>query len=88
MNPASTEERIRQYIVDCLLNGDPRGLDNDTDLQESGILDSFATIELRAFLEESFRIRVPADKVNLATFRSIRTIADLTRELVENSAGT
>ena len=70
----TVRERIRAYIIEKLLSGDARGFTNDTDLQRSGILDSFGTTELTAFLEETFAIRLGADQVNAQSFRSVETL--------------
>jgi acyl carrier protein len=73
-------EEIREYIVSTWLSGDGRGFDDEVDLQESGILDSFSTLALVAFLDDRFRVELlPAD-VNAETFRSVSTVAKLVRE--------
>jgi acyl carrier protein len=69
---------IREYIVSTWLSGDARGFDDDTDLQESGILDSFATLALVAFLDESFQARLDPADISSETFRTVRSIAQLT----------
>jgi len=72
-------EKIRDYIVATWLSGDSRGFDDESDLQESGILDSFSTLALIAFLDEAFRIQLEPVEVNAGTFRSVSTIAKLVR---------
>jgi acyl carrier protein len=52
----STE--IRNYIVENFLFGDAGSLRDDTSFMESGILDSTGVLELVAFLESSFGIKV------------------------------
>jgi hypothetical protein len=41
---ASVRSSIRQHIVSTWLSGGARGRDDDTDLQQSGILASFSTL--------------------------------------------
>lgn len=72
----STE--IRDYIVATWLSGDARGFDDDTDLQESGILDSFSTLALLAFLDDRFQARLDPADVSGESFRTVRSIARLT----------
>ncbi|PYS95471.1 MAG: hypothetical protein DMF50_08625 [Acidobacteria bacterium] len=48
----------------------------DTDLFDTGILDSMGFVELLATLEEEFCIRVPLDDVDMGTFRSLARIAE------------
>lgn len=68
---------IRDYIVSTWLSGDARGFDVDTDLQESGILDSFATLALIAYLDETFKTRLEPSEVSTESFRTVRTVAKL-----------
>lgn len=54
------------------------GLDvpsRQTDLFETGALDSMAFVELLALLEEEFGIEVSLDDIEIDTFRSIERIA-------------
>jgi acyl carrier protein len=76
---AHTQERatIRKYIVESWLNGDERGLKDDTDLQEAGLLDSLTTLALVAFLEESFKVQLDPADINAETFRTVNAIAAL-----------
>ena len=47
----------------------------DTDLVETGLLDSLALVELLAQLEETFGISVSTDDLEFENFRSITSIA-------------
>jgi acyl carrier protein len=47
----------------------------DTDLVETGLLDSLALIELLAQLEETFGVSVSTDDLELENFRSIASVA-------------
>jgi len=47
----------------------------ETDLFESGILDSLTFVDLVLFLEQEFGIRIGADELELENFRSIEKIA-------------
>ena len=49
----------------------------DTDLLESGILDSMALVELLAALEQEFGIRVNVVDLDFEHFRSMASIAAL-----------
>ncbi len=62
---------IRQYIVENWLSGDGRGFADDTDLQQTGILDSFTTLALVGFLEAEYRIQLDPADINAETFRSV-----------------
>lgn len=77
---AAVAQTIREYIVTTWLNGDARGFDDDTDLQETAILDSFATLALVAYLEETFHVAVDPSDVSTETFRTVRTIAQVVQQ--------
>ena len=53
-----TATKIRDYILSEHLTGeDPSQLGDDDDLIASGILDSFAIVQLISYMEEAFRIQ-------------------------------
>ena len=47
----------------------------ETDLIETGLLDSLALVELLAQLEESFDVSISTDDLEIENFRSITNIA-------------
>jgi acyl carrier protein len=47
----------------------------ETDLIETGLLDSLALVELLAQLEESFDVSISTDDMEIENFRSIASIA-------------
>jgi D-alanine--poly(phosphoribitol) ligase subunit 2 len=68
----TTERVIHQMLREKL------GLDvpaPETDLLQSGIVDSLALIELIVHLEETFSILIPMDKLDIEGFCSISKIA-------------
>jgi len=67
------EQRIGGLFLTRLHLEVPSG---DTDLFDTGILDSMGFVELLATLEEEFGIRVPLDDVDMDTFRSLTRIAE------------
>lgn len=48
----------------------------DTDLMESGLLDSLTLVELMTGLEEEFGITISFDEIELDNFRSITRISE------------
>lgn len=76
MDPRVITE-VREHIVATWLNGDSRGFDDNTDLQETGILDSFSTLALVAFIDEKFGVSLDPAEINAETFKSVQTIAAL-----------
>ena len=80
---ARVKTTVREHIVNTWLNGDSRGFDDDTDLQESGILDSFSTLALVAFLDESFGVQLDPAEINAETFKNVQSIAALVAEKLD-----
>ena len=48
----------------------------DTDLFETGVLDSMAFVELLVDLEREFGLKVAVEELEIENFRSIRRIAE------------
>jgi acyl carrier protein len=73
---------VHKQIVSVWLNGDQRGFDDHTDLQHTGILDSFSTMSLVAFIEDQFHLTFDPVDINADTFKSITTIAQVVAKKV------
>ena len=56
----------------------------DTDLLESGILDSFQFVELLLQLEQNFNLRIKIDDIDL---EDLRTLARIARLVAANGGG-
>jgi len=68
-------DRIRSYIVDRLMLGATDAeLNDDTSLIEMGIIDSTGIVELIAFLEKEFLIRIEDEEIVPENFDSLRQI--------------
>jgi acyl carrier protein len=52
----------------------------DSDLMESGLLDSLTLVELMASLEERFGIHISFDDIEIDNFRSARSIAEFVNQ--------
>lgn len=71
---------LRGYILENLLPGeDPANLTDDTELKESGILDSMSTLKLVTFLEGQYQIEFEAADLEPANLSSISTLERLVR---------
>lgn len=74
----SMREVVRAFILENFLPGeDPRNLTDDTELKESGILDSLSTLKLVTFLEEQFKVEFEADDLEAGNLASIENIERL-----------
>jgi acyl carrier protein len=56
----------------------------ETDLIDTGALDSMLFVELLAQLEAEFGLAIDLDDIELSVFGSIRTIAEFVRERTAN----
>lgn len=73
-----TREVVRGFILENFLPGeDPKNLTDETELKESGILDSMSTLKLVTFLEERFGIELEARDVDPGNLASVANIASL-----------
>ena len=73
-------EAVRTYIIDQFLPGeDPRNLTDQTELKESGILDSLSTLKLVSFLEEQYGVEFEANDLEAGNLATIEAIERLVR---------
>jgi acyl carrier protein len=80
-------EQIRQYIVDERLGGHGEDFDEETPLLETGILDSFAMVDLVAHIGRAFGIQVPDDEVLPEHFSTLKGLIDLLVRIESEAAG-
>ncbi|MDH4064594.1 MAG: acyl carrier protein [Acidobacteriota bacterium] len=74
----STRELVKAFILEHFLPGeDARNLSDDTELKESGILDSLSTLKLVTFLEERFKVELEASDLDSGNLSSVASIASL-----------
>jgi D-alanine--poly(phosphoribitol) ligase subunit 2 len=61
----------------------------DTDLIETGRLDSLALVELLFELEQQFKVDIALEDLDIETFRSVRRIAEfIDSQQVDGTAST
>ena len=71
---------VKAFILERFLpEEDPGALEERTPLITNGILDSLATLQLVAFLEERFEIEVAAHETGIDYLNTITDIAALVR---------
>ena len=69
-------KQIRAYLVENFLLGQADGLDDASSLLDSGIIDSTGVLEVVAFLEETFGVKVDEEDLVAA---NLDTVLDLAR---------
>lgn len=68
------KELLRDFIVDNFLFGNGDKLGTDTPLFEKGIIDSTGVLELIAFIEENFNVKVKDEELVQSNFSDISAI--------------
>jgi acyl carrier protein len=80
------KDKVRDHIVETWLNGDARGFDDESDLNVTGVLDSFSTLALASFLDDTFGVAIDPIDINTETFRSVDSIAELVLSKLDAAA--
>ena len=80
MDDEATVQTIRAFIVDELVDDDV-AVAPDTRLFEEGLIDSMNLVQLLAFLEQAYSVKIPVSMVNLENLGSIESIAGLVEQV-------
>ncbi len=76
-------ETVRAFVLENFLPGeDPRNLTDDTELKESGILDSMSTLKLVTFLETEYKVEFEASDLDPGNLANLKTIEALVQSKV------
>lgn len=73
------EEKIREFIIKNLYYADGSALSDDTSFLAEGVIDSMGAMELVAFVESEFKIKVEMSEVVVKNFDSIRKLGNFVR---------
>jgi acyl carrier protein len=74
---------VRSFVLENFLPGeDPKNLTDDTELKESGILDSMSTLKLVSFLEQQFGVEFEAEDLEARNLASLVDIERLVKSKV------
>ncbi|MBK9097287.1 MAG: acyl carrier protein [bacterium] len=68
------KDLLKDFIVENFLFGDGEKLKTETPLFEKGIIDSTGVLELIAFIEENFKIKVSDEELIQSNFSDIIAI--------------
>lgn len=71
----TTEQRVRQFVIENFYVTDPSSIDDDTLLVTNGIVDSTGMLEVIAFLEEQFGIKIADQEMTPENLESVSRIA-------------
>ena len=71
---SDTREKVRKFVIENFLFGQAGDLQDTTSFLDNGILDSTGVLELVAFLEETFSIKIDAEETLPDNLDSIELI--------------
>jgi acyl carrier protein len=71
-DPTTVQRRIATWFLECLHLEIPSP---ETDLFETGVLDSLGFVELMLHLEKEFGVKITLEQVEIDNFRSVDRIA-------------
>jgi acyl carrier protein len=86
MKEEDIRQLLREYIVSTWLSGDSRDFNDETDMAQAGILDSFSTLAMASFIDERFRIRLEPSEINADSFRNVSSLTSIVKERMETAA--
>src|SRR5215475_1754078 len=75
----SIEDKIREFIVKNLYYAEGAALSDDASFLAEGVIDSMGAMELVAFVESEYKIKVEMSEVVVNNFDSIRKMANFVR---------
>ena len=77
------KEDIRKFILENFIVDGDGGLGNEDSLLEKGIIDSTGVLELVAFIEETYYIKVQDEELVPDNLDSINNISDFVRNKIK-----
>jgi acyl carrier protein len=73
------EDKIREFIVKNLYYTESASLNDDASFLAEGVIDSMGSMELVAFVESEFKIKVEMSEVVVKNFDSVSKLANFVR---------
>jgi acyl carrier protein len=83
MNTAEIEQKVMKFLIS--ITGES-ALNADTELEESGIIDSLGMMDLLVFFETDFGVRLEIADLTPAMFQSPATISRLIESRLANGS--
>jgi acyl carrier protein len=66
------EEKLIAFIREEFLTDPTQEITAETSLLSSGLVDSFSLVSLQVFIEKEFGKRIPAPKITVKSFDTVR----------------
>ena len=77
MKRIDIERSVNHFITETFLLGDTDGMNTNTSLMETGIIDSTGVMELVLFVEKFFKIELANEDLIPENFDTVKGIGDL-----------
>jgi Phosphopantetheine attachment site. len=77
------KDLILNYIVQEFAEDSDEEITYDTPLISSGFVDSFSMVSLLIFIENKFKIKIPASKATPEAFDSVNNIVELVNQYLK-----
>lgn len=77
MNAEEMKDVVLNYVIKQYLEDEDKEISYDTPLISGGLIDSFSMVSLVVFLENKFKIKIPANKATPEAFDSVNKIVAL-----------
>jgi len=70
-------DKLKQFVVREILDGEAQELDEKTPLLSLGVIDSLSLLRLLGFIEEEFGVEIAIESLDLECLRDLDSIARL-----------
>ncbi|MGA2405798.1 MAG: acyl carrier protein [Bacteroidales bacterium] len=77
------KDLILNYIIKEYMEEEDEEITYDTPLISSGYVDSFSMVSLLVFIENKFKIKIPASKATPEAFDSVNKITELVNQHIK-----
>jgi acyl carrier protein len=77
------KDLILNYIIKEYMEDGDEEMTFDTPLISSGDIDSFSMVSLLVFIENKFKIKIPASKATPEAFDSVNKITELVNQYIK-----
>ena len=80
MDLEEMKDLVLNYVIKEYMEDEEKEITYDTPLISSGYVDSFSMVSLLVFIENKFKIKIPASKATPEAFDSVNKIIGLVNE--------
>jgi acyl carrier protein len=77
------KDLVLNYVIKEYMEDGDEEITYDTPLISSGYVDSFSMVSLLVFLENKFKIKIPAEKATPEAFDNVNSIVDLVKQYMK-----